>query len=363
MQTSQKAFGQNHGSKAIITVRVPWGLEVTSSITAIVVSYNSAEVLPGCIEALREGLAPDQVLVVDNASGDKSVAVAHDLEADVIANRVNVGFGAGCNIGAQEANCELLLFVNPDVRIESVDSTKLSELTSLRPFGLLAPRALLTTDSEHEDPSRRRILPWPCDIVREALGPVLPHEISDRLFALLARPGKQSWLSGALLFAARHEFLGIGGFDERLFLYYEDQELSRRYARQGIPLTTTDAIAARHVRGGSSNAIGTLRPVPRAASAISSIELAGIMHGTRAARCAWWLYRALSRLAATLVCLASRGPLATRGLRKRDELRGTAYAAVRLLEEPSPHYPLVKMLARRSRWVARARARRGDRGA
>ena len=352
MQSGKEAFGQAHGGKAIITDRVRWGLEVTSSITAIVVSYNSAEVLPGCIEGLRNGLPPDQVLVVDNASSDKSVQVARGLGADVIANGVNVGFGAGCNRGAQAAKCDILLFVNPDVRIESVDLRRLNEITTRGPLGLIGPRALLTVDAEHEEPSLRRSLPWPCNVAREALGPILPHEVSGRHlpspFPSLRTSSRRSWLWGALLLCARAEFLDVGGFDERFFLYYEDQELSRRYARHGLPLRITDAISARHVGGGSSGAPGSPRSISRGASAMSSIELVGIVHGPRTARCAWWLYRGLRRCVSALVWLASRGPLSNRGARKQHELRSTRSAVATLLGDPSSHYLLVKTLARRS---------------
>ena len=280
--------------------------------TAVVVSYNSAAVLPICIDALREHLTPDQLLVVDNASTDASVTVAREHGADVIMNHVNGGFGAGCNLGARSARNGLLLFVNPDVCITSVNAVKLQELAARRPLGLIGPRMLLAEDSEHHEPSLRKIVPWPCHIAREALGPVLPHEISGRLRASLDFPVRRSWLWGALVLAARTEFLGMGGFDERLFLYYEDQELSIRYKRHGLPLSVTDAVAGRHAGGGSSGATGAPRAVPRAASAMSSIELVGITHGPRDAHRAWVLYQCLQRCATAVVWLAASGPLSAR---------------------------------------------------
>jgi N-acetylglucosaminyl-diphospho-decaprenol L-rhamnosyltransferase len=311
-------------------------------VTAIIVSYNSAEMLPRCIEGLRGHLAPDQVLVVDNASSDSTVTVAQDLGAQVIANRANLGFGAGCNVGARSASHDILMFVNPDVWITSADVDQLNALTIRRPLGLLAPRTFLTADRQCEDSSVRRIMPWPCDVAREALGPVLPRNISDRLLTQLDGPSGHSWLSGAFLICERGEFLGLGGFDERLFLYYEDRELSRRYITHGLPLDVTNAINARHVHRASPDATGTLHRVPRAASAMSSIELVGITHGPQTARRAWWLYRALERSATTLAWLAARGDRSTRSMRKLRELRSTRSAATALLERSGPSYPLVK---------------------
>lgn len=321
-------------------------MDVTLSITAIIVSYNSAAVLPICIEALREHLSPAQLLVVDNASTDTSVAVAREHDADVIVNPVNGGFGVGCNLGARSAKNDLLLFVNPDVRITSVDLAELEELAMRRPLGLVAPRTLLAEDAEHQESSLRKLVPWPFLVAREALGPVLPRKISRRLRASLDSPGRRSWLSGALLLSARTEFLALGGFDERLFLYYEDQELSRRYERHGLPISVTDAIAGRHMGGGSSGVRGDPRPVPRAASAMSSIELVGITSGPRAARRAWVLYKCLRRCAAAVVWLMAWGPLSARGTRKLSELHGTQDAIRMLVEGSRFHYPHVKAVTR-----------------
>ena len=161
-------------------------------VTAIIVSYNSASVLPASITALRTHLAPDQLLVVDNASTDRSVGVASEHGADVIVSRVNQGFGASCNLGARSARNDHLLFVNPDVCVMSVDRVKLQKLTERRPFGLMAPRELLAEDATYYEPGVRRIMPWPCRVAREALGPVLPREISSRSRTPAGSPGRRS---------------------------------------------------------------------------------------------------------------------------------------------------------------------------
>mgnify|MGYP003592389455 CR=1 FL=1 len=64
-----------------------------AAITAIVVSYDSAEVLPACLDALAGEDVP--AIVVDNASGDDSRAIAEAKGARVIANARNEGYGRG----------------------------------------------------------------------------------------------------------------------------------------------------------------------------------------------------------------------------------------------------------------------------
>jgi GT2 family glycosyltransferase len=313
-------------------------------MSAIVVSHNSSAVLAGCIEALQAQLSPDELLVVDNASHDGSPGIARALGARVIVNPSNAGFGAGCNRGASSAENELVMFVNPDVRVVAVDAQALGERLARRPLGLLAPSALIGSDGKQPECSLRRTLPWPCNVAREALGPVLPRELAQRLSAAIDSPGNRPWLSGAALLCARAEFLWVGGFDERLFLYYEDQELSRRYRAHGLPLSVTDAITARHLRGGSSGADGEQRPIPRAASALSSVEVVGISNGPRDLRVAWMLMKALRRCVGLWVTLIARGRFSVRARRKLDELRTTEDAIGQLLGESSPSYPQVKSL-------------------
>jgi GT2 family glycosyltransferase len=87
-------------------------------VTVVVVAYNSADVLPGCIASL----APGQPLVlVDNASGDDSAAVVKRLApwAEVIVRPVNEGFGSGANIGFARVKTEFGLLLNPDTQFDA----------------------------------------------------------------------------------------------------------------------------------------------------------------------------------------------------------------------------------------------------
>jgi GT2 family glycosyltransferase len=316
--------------------------EMPAPITAIIVSYNSDGLLTECVGALREHLKLDQVIVVDNASDDTSVSVARSLGAEVIASRSNLGFGTACNLGARSARNDTVIFLNPDVCITSADTDELHDLATRRPLGLVAPRALAVGDPAHDDLCLRRILPWPLSVAREAVGPMLPRELSSRRGSSVGLPRAQRWLNGALLIASRGEFAGLGGFDERLFLYYEDMELSRRYVNHGLPIAVTGAITARHALGGSSGSNDAPTAAVSAASAMSSIEVVGIIHGRRSARCAWILYRDARRLATAFLWLTARGPLSARGQRKLREFRSTQVAATALLAESVCHYPLVK---------------------
>ena len=86
------------------------------SLDVVVVTYNSAELVPAALEPLPREAA---VIVVDNASTDDSVAVARRSGAECIENPVNAGFGAAANIGVARGSGDLVLLLNPDARIDA----------------------------------------------------------------------------------------------------------------------------------------------------------------------------------------------------------------------------------------------------
>src|SRR5918997_765139 len=88
-----------------------------AEVDVVVVSYNSAEELPGCVAPLAraEGV---NVVVVDSASTDDSVAVARALPVTVEALPDNRGFGYGCNAGARLGSAPYVLLLNPDARLD-----------------------------------------------------------------------------------------------------------------------------------------------------------------------------------------------------------------------------------------------------
>ena len=122
-----------------------------------------------------------------------------------------------------------------------------------------------------------------------------------------------------MLLAARDEFLGLGGFDPRFFLYYEDRDLSHRYRNAGLPIATTDALRGTHLGTGSSADDG-LRVTPMAWSLLGWIQYVAIHDGDRQARRA--ARTAVSTLRGLELLLRAPATLGwDRAGRKRGQLR------------------------------------------
>ena len=200
------------------------------------VAFDSAHALPACLSALaREGVP---AIVVDNASSDDTQAVAREQGARVIANPLNEGYGRGNNIGVRAAGTEFVLILNPDIVLEPGAVAELLAAAARYPdAGLFGPRIM-------EPDGRFFFQP------RSLIAPYLQNPGGK-----LSLPEGECcvpFLSGACLLARRALFLGLGGFDPAIFLFYEDDDLCRRVADAGHALVHVHAAVARHARGRSS---------------------------------------------------------------------------------------------------------------
>ena len=209
-------------------------------VVAIVVTHDSAEVLPACLDALGRAGVP--AVVVDNASADGSAELAERRGATVIRNAENQGYGRANNIGARALASDFLLVVNPDVAVEQTAVAELVAAARRYPdAGLFAPRIV--------EPDGRVF-----------------YQATSLLSAQLTNPGGRlavpegdacaPFFSGACFLVRRELFLTLGGFDEAIFLFYEDDDLCRRIVDAGAALVYVPSAMAHHRRGRST------RPAP-----------------------------------------------------------------------------------------------------
>lgn len=87
-----------------------------SPVAVVIVTYQSEQVIAGCLESLPDGI---RTIVVDNASTDQTVniAVATRPDVSIVRNTVNGGFAAGVNLGIQAAEGHDVLVLNADIRL------------------------------------------------------------------------------------------------------------------------------------------------------------------------------------------------------------------------------------------------------
>lgn len=229
-------------------------------VSVVVVSYNVRELVCRCldsIDAATYGLTVEQV-VVDNASTDGSVELIETRHPDVrlIASDRNLGFGAANNLGFRQVRGRFVLLLNPDAELRPGALETLVAFLDRHPdVGVVGPRLRFPDGSVQ--PSRRRF-PTLATLLIESAAPSRWWDgwPALRRFYVADRPDDQTqdvdWLVGAALLIRREALEGIGGFDERFFMYSEELDLARRIRERGWRLVYHPAAEVVHHEGKSS---------------------------------------------------------------------------------------------------------------
>lgn len=200
--------------------------ERTVTLSVVTVTYESAAAVEVSLPALVAQLQPDdELIVVDNASRDGTVAAVRRLApaALVVESGENLGFAAGCNLGATHASGELLVFLNPDATPAAGFRAAIERPLRGRE-GWAAWMGLVTADAGRT--------------VNTAGGVVHFTGISwagqsGRGVRADEEAGDVGFVSGACLAVPRDVWRREGGFPPRFFMYCEDVDLSLRLRLHG----------------------------------------------------------------------------------------------------------------------------------
>ena len=222
---------------------------------AVVVSFNSEDDLSGLFGCGPLVDAFDRIIVVDNASGDRSRDVAHRAGADVVAGATNEGFGAAANAGAARTSGPAFFLLNPDIRFDSstVPERLVDNFTDSS-VAIAAPRLVLPDGTFQ---GSARAIPTPWAIVR--------RRWADSSFGAIQCDERCDvpWVVGACMLVRRSTFDAVGGFDPSYFMYFEDVDLCVRLGRRGWRVRFDPAVEVAHHHAAASRA-GVHSPATRA---------------------------------------------------------------------------------------------------
>jgi GT2 family glycosyltransferase len=225
-------------------------------VSAVIVSFNTREHLLRCVGALEAHVSlPLEVIVVDNASHDGSVAAlrAAHPSARVVENGANLGFAAACNRGLREARAAYCLLLNSDAEVCAGAVEALAAALDERPeVGIVGPRTVGPDGGPQVSfgPDLTPLAEWRQRRLVVALRegrPAAVREVED----LSAREQEPVWVSGSCLLARKAAFDAVGGLDERFFLYEEDVDLCLRVRAAGWRILYTPRALVRHHLGKS----------------------------------------------------------------------------------------------------------------
>lgn len=206
----------------------PW-----DRITVVLVTRNSEAILPSSLGSLARA---KRIILLDAMSTDNTVAVAQACRpgVEVLSLTEDRGLGQATNKGFALAETEYVLNINPDTRMPDGCIEQLVRTADANPNAAgIAP--LLTNANG--------------DVDLSVMGAWERHH-----HAIAVPPDGPfcTWfLTGAVVLWRLEAFRDIGGFDETIFLYNEDTDLSVRAMQKGYPLIVEPAALGDHFGGHS----------------------------------------------------------------------------------------------------------------
>lgn len=211
-------------------------------ISVLIVSYNTRELLRGCLTSVISTLSllsKYELLVVDNASSDGSAAMVQGAfpNVRVIANKENRGFAAASNQGMESSSGRYVMLLNPDTVVRPRAVGAMMELLETDPeIGVVGPKLLYPDGSVQHSAFSFPTLPmifidfFPLNhrLVNSRLNGRYPRALYDA-----GEPFPIDHPLGAGLMVRRGVIEEVGLLDEGFFMYCEEIDWCMRIKRAG----------------------------------------------------------------------------------------------------------------------------------
>jgi GT2 family glycosyltransferase len=196
-------------------------------VTVIIVNWNSGTLLARCIEFIRkQTMRPDQIVIVDNASMDDSVAALKKYDGVTVrVSNANLGFAAGNNLALAECDTEFVALLNPDAFPKEDWLERLVASADTHSHIAMFGSRQLCQDMPDMLDGIGDVYHWSGLVLRNR------HSVRQREADLVPREIFSPCAAAGLY--RRQALVDAGGFDEDFFCYVEDVDLGFRLRLAG----------------------------------------------------------------------------------------------------------------------------------
>jgi GT2 family glycosyltransferase len=226
-------------------------------LSVIIVSYNTREMTLKCLESLYAdiGEIPAEIIVVDNASADDSVNALRTgfPHVRIIANEINLGFGAANNQAMRIARGQYILLLNSDAFLKPGAVAGLIRYLHEHPGTALVGPRLLNPDGSLQLSCYKFPSPIRATCENLLLTAAFPRHSMFGDYRAWAHDAERDvdFVIGACALVRREAVQKIGMFDEAFFIYAEETDWQKRMADAGWKVGFTPAAQVIHLNGGS----------------------------------------------------------------------------------------------------------------
>lgn len=199
-------------------------MEKNIKISIVIVTYNSDKIIEDCLNSIYKhndlGNSYVEIIIVDNNSLNQKdmfsfIRSTYPDDIILIGNDNNSGYGTANNIGIKKAKGNLIIIMNPDVRLVN-DSLSLivNHFESNSELGILGGKDMNSPISYYIRPEYLNIF----------------YPIQTKIVNRINYFNPNTMFISGSFSVFRKEFLFQAGlYDENIFLYNEEADISKRF--------------------------------------------------------------------------------------------------------------------------------------
>ncbi len=229
----------------------------SKDLSIVIVNYKSWKVLAECLDSFSQYTPKlnHEIIVVDNDSQDGKLELFSKNYPQVtfIKNSGNNGFSHGCNLGADNAHGEFLLFLNPDTVL--TNSTAINSMFEFAKnnsnVGITSCRRINPKGKPEREMAFANpwlIISW----IRTFYKLINKSEIQNK-FPENEAVWRPDWVAGSVILIQTGFFNKVGRWGQESFwMYYEDVDLCRKVKNQNKEIALLRDVELKHLHGGSS---------------------------------------------------------------------------------------------------------------
>lgn len=232
-----------------------------TDVSIIIVNYNTREFIGKCLDSIysSSGRFSYEVLVVDNASEDKSVDFLGEKYSQIIliANRKNLGFAKAVNQGIKKSAGRYILLLNPDTALGKNTLSEMIRIMDKNPgVGVSTCRVELSNGEIDWASHRGFPTPWRSFSYFSRINKLFPRSRVFGGYHLehedLNKPHEIDSPCGAFYLVRRQVIEKVGLLDEDYFIFAEDLDWSYRIKEAGYKIFYYPSVKVFHHKGASS---------------------------------------------------------------------------------------------------------------
>ena len=166
--------------------------KIDNTVTIAIIAFQSSKIIEKCIKKIGKKY---RILIIDNSYNNETNKKIEKKYSNckIIANENN-GYGASANLASKLVKSKYIFFINPDVFVQKKTISNL----------ILSAKLL-----------------------KDKFAALIPSE--NNIFKNPKNISETSIIKSSSFFLNRKKFISIGGFDEKIFLFFEEVDLSLRF--------------------------------------------------------------------------------------------------------------------------------------